>query len=578
MGNSHRSLVGINLVTAGHLADALVRAAQELEDRAVEGYAAARSVGVAAVPAARLSVVGDWAREEARHLHDLLGQLRRLDGGPVRWAGGTDPDFADPVEGVRLGQAIVAALDGGDLAAARRLLAAHADDPVVATVVLEELGVDHLLQALRVGSAGWAHGERDVALGLGEVLATAARHGTTTLRLGELAERADEVDLPRSALALLFAGGARYPTAFLRAAVVEIVAPVNALLRRQPGLGVGPWMIEAPDAPLDARVVVLDAAAGDRRAAREAVGSVDLDDLLEGDLAYLDGGVALARVLLAATTPADRFDGLAAVNAQRVIEWVGRHQHVPLAVHAELGHLATPWIDSFRSSGLDGEVPRRLPLDEQAARGYLTYAQARDLAAEDLERAAWRWATVELDRLASHGRVAGFDAVGSVLGMLTVTGLDARAAEAADEDRAIARQNVVWRRVTQLVIGRLSSPARLVVSPLATRALARVLPVPDRELRHWREGRDPAVLHEHLALDYLAASTLWRHRADHAVPDPPSQLLVDPSHPERGLRNPITLSAADADRWRRWRSVMAADGQASLQLAGDAFFAESRES
>jgi hypothetical protein len=572
MANLLSPLVGINLVTAGHLADALDRAGRELAERAEDGYAAARLGEVPAVAAARVEVVGRWARDEAAHLRDLVEQLRKIDGGPVRWQGGTDDDFAHPFRGYGLGREVVAALDAGDLPLAARLLAGHEDDPVVATVVLEGLGVDHLLQLLRVGHEEWSRDEaiREVVFGLAEALAAAARHGTTTLGMAELADRADAVDLPRSALGLLFAGGARFSTTFVREAVGSIVAPLNAAVVTQPGLGVQPWMVGG----LDTRVLVLEAAA-DPRTAREAVGAVDLDDLLPGAAGYLDGGVALARVLLAATTPVDVSEpGLAGINAQRVIEWIGRHRSAPLAVHVELGRLAAPWIGSFRSPGLDAVVARPLPLHEGAARSFLTYAQLQARAADDLEDAAWRWAATELDHLARRPGAAGFDAVGSVLGTLTDTGLDADALEAVDEDRRIDRQVTLWHRASQLALARLTGPARRLVSPLVGQVLDRVLPVPDHELRHWRDVRDPAVLHRHLALDYLAASTLWAHGR---LPPPPSQLLVDPDHPDRGLRNPLTLTTADAERWRRWRSAMAAHGPAPLQVAGDAFLAETRE-
>jgi hypothetical protein len=601
-------LVGINLVTAGHLADALRRAAADLGKAADQGYAVAHGAGLTAVPAARLTMASRWAEDEARHLLDLIEQLDRLgplDAGPARWTGGTDVDFADPVRAHRLGRAVVAALEAGDLATAGRLLSAHGDDPVLATVVLEGLSVDHLLQLLRVGHAEWSrddeagHAQREVVLGLGRAFALAARNGTTALSFRGLAERADAVDLPRSALALLFAGGARFPTELLRDAVQHVVAPINALLVRQPGLGVRPWMIRSPGRTLDARVLVLDAVAADRRASREAVAGVDLDDLLPGSLAYLDGGVALARVLLAATAPVDHAGavvdgplttrspvdpGLAGINAQHVIEWVGRHRTVPLAVHAELGHLATPWIGSFRSAGLDGVVRRHLPIDHDLGRAYLTFAHAREVAAEALQDAAWRWAAAELHDLsgshfgAAGVGAAGFDAIGSVLGVVTTARLDAEAEVAVDEDVHLARQAALWRRAAQLVLSRVPGPARRLASEVVSVGLHRVLPVADHELRHWRDGRDPAVLHEYLALDYLVASNLWARRAVNGFPsDVPSPLLVDPADPDQGLHNPLTLSAADAAVWTRWRSGLAAHGPAPLQVAGDQFLAEGRD-
>src|SRR5690349_13697645 len=194
MTNSVTSLVGINLVTAGHLADALDRAGRELADRAGEAHLAARLGGVPAVPAARLEIVGRWAEDEADHLRALVQRLGEADGGPVRWRGGTDDDFAHPVQGHRTGRSIVAALEAGDLVLAARLLDGHGEDPVVATVVVQELGVDHLLQLLRWGAVD--DGARAVVDGLAEVLAVALRNGTTAVTMAGLAERADELELP----------------------------------------------------------------------------------------------------------------------------------------------------------------------------------------------------------------------------------------------------------------------------------------------------------------------------------------------------------------------------------------------
>jgi hypothetical protein len=81
------------------------------------------------------------------------------------------------------------------------------------------------------------------------------------------------------------------------------------------------------------------------------------------------------------------------------------------------------------------------------------------------------------------------------------------------------------------------------------------------------------VLHESLALDHLVASVLAAHRA---LPDVPTALLVDPGDPDQGLRNPLTLTAAEQVLWTRWRSGLAARGLPALQLAADRFHTETR--
>jgi hypothetical protein len=599
LGSDRAGLVGINLTTARLLARALARTGDELAEAAGRARWAAHEAGLSALAAGRLTIVARWADDEARALLVLIERLERIDGGPVRWRGGTDPDFAHPFRSVGWGESILAAVTAGDLGEAARLLGAHADDAVVATVLVGGLGVSGILQLLRLGQAEWdrtddvGDDQRRVVAKLGGALALAQRQGTTTIGIDDLATGADDVDLPRSALALLFVGGARFSTASLRAAVAAVVTPLNHLVLAQPGLGVGPFLIPSRGGPVDARVVVLDAVADDRMAAVQAVGSSDLDDLLPGAAGYLDGGVALARVLVAATTPVDRFGdvvdgplttlspvdvGAAGVNAHRVIEWIGRHRDTPLAVQAELGRLATPWIGSFRSPGLDAVVRQHLALDEDLARAYLVYGQARDGVAEDLQEAAWGWAAAELDHLSGprfDGR--GFDAVGSVVGIVTTTGLDAEVERAAAEDERIRRQNQLWQRTVRLVVQRIPSPARPVASALARQTLDRLLPVDDRELQLWREDRDVAVLHEYLALDHLAASTLWARRADnHYLRHVPTRLLVDPADPDLGLRNPLTFDAADLQAWTEWRSRLAAGGPAPLQVAGDQFLADGR--
>ncbi len=581
-----RDLVGINLTTAGHLADALSRAADDLGAWATEALAAARLADLPAVAALRLAAAAQWADEQARDVRALVARLAEVDDGPARWFGGTDIAFAHPFRSAGLARAVLAAIERGDFGDARHLLGGHADDPVLATVLVDGLGVDGVLRLLQIGHREWDRAdERDLVLALGDALALAARHGTACVSIDDLGARAERLDVPVSALALLFVGGARFPTVDLRSAVATIVTPINASLRAQPGLGVGPSWIPGVG---DARVVVLDAVARDRDAAMQAVGSADLDDLLPGELAYADGGVALARVLLAATTPEGHpgplttlspvDTGLAGVNAQRVIEWIGEHRDAPLAVQAEIGRLATPWIGSFRSPGLDEVVRQHLPLDPELGRAFLTYGQARAGVDDDLQQAAWQWAAAELhDLCGPRFDGAGFDAVGSVLGTVTITRLDADVERAVGEDERLRRQADLWHRAGDLVLARLPSPARQAAEAVTERAIDRVLPVADRELALWREGRDEAVLHEHLALDHLAATMLWSRRADNDyVSRVPRRLLVDPSDPDQGLRTPLTLDAADIEAWTRWRADLAAGGAAPLQVAGDQFLAETR--
>lgn len=604
MGNSEKLLVagtkpagdvvGINLTLAAHLAAALDRTALDLTAAGADLRAAALVAGTVVPAVAGVATVGGWARAEARALVGLVDRLAHLDDPRIR-PGATDPAFADPTVGHARAGHIVAALAAGDLTRARRLLEASADDPVVATVLVGRLGSRGVVDLLAPAAARWGADDGDAAdlralVDLvGRALASALRHGTSTVSLGDLAARADGRGIGVAPVALLLAGSARFPAAALADAVATVVLPLNRATATAPGTV--PWRLPDRRRALDARVVVLSAVGRDRRAAVAAVAAADLGDLLPGAVGYTDRGAALAEVLREATTPLGRHGvpvgeplstgdgvraGAAGGNARRVIEWIGAHRDVPPLVHADLGRLARPWIGSFRSAGLDAAVRRPVDLDEALARAFLTYAQSRDDVAEGLADAAWTWAGREVDGLVHRRGVVGFDAVGSVLGLVTVAALDADARRAADQDRRIHRQNRLWRRVAGLASSRLPGPVRTVTGPAVRRGLDAVLDDADRELAHWRDLRDETVAHEYLALDHLIASRAWARHADE-LPPPPAGLLLDPQDPAAGLRHPLTLGEDGVTAWTAWRSSWAGSGRPVRQLAGDQFLAETRE-
>lgn len=592
-------LVGINLTTAAHLAAALEQVASEL-DRSAGAARAGAAEGLALVAAVRIGLAAVWATAEAATLRSVIARLARVEATAVaRWSGGGAPAFADPVAGHRLAGIVRSAITEGRLGEARAILAAHGRDPVLATVLVAGLGADGVVDLLRPAVEQWARtgGEatllREVVLGVAGALALALGHGTSVVGLSDLVGAAERGEVPLCALALLFVGGARFPTTFLREAATDVVAPLNALVRSSPGLGVDPWLVPAGGGAFDARVVVLRAVARDHEAAVQAVGAVDLDDLLPRALAYLDGGVAVAGLLLAATTPLDGLGhpvtdplvtesavhpGREGENARRVIEWIGTRREAPMAVQASLGRLARPWIGAFRSAGLDAVLALPLVVDEAQARAFLVYGQALDHVVDDLQEAAWWWAASELEPLAGvHGSGVGFDAVGSVLGIVTVTGLDAEATRAEARDRRVVRQGALWRRVTGLAVDRLPPPVRPIAGPVAGAVLDRMLERADHELRHWSELRDLRVAHEYLALDFLAASLLWAHHDENGLAAPPPELLADATRPAAGLRHPLRLDPTGVAAWTRWRSAQADDGPAPRQVAGDQFLAETRE-
>ena len=257
------ALVGINLTTAAHLASALERVAVEL-DRAAATARAGLAEGLAPTAAVRIGLAAVWATGEAATLRSVIARLERIEvTGVARWSGGRAPAFADPVEAHRLAGLVLTALAGGRLAEARALLAAHGRDAVLATVLVAGLGAAGVVDLLRPAVEQWARtgGEaavlREVVAGVAGTLALAARHGTSVVGMADLAAAAERAEVPLAALALLFVGGARFPTTFLREAVTEVVAPLNALVRSNPGLGVDPWLVPARGEAVDARVVVL---------------------------------------------------------------------------------------------------------------------------------------------------------------------------------------------------------------------------------------------------------------------------------------------------------------------------------
>ncbi len=237
------ALVGINLTTAAHLASALERVAVEL-DRAAATARAGLAEGLAPTAAVRIGLAAVWATGEAATLRSVIARLERIEvTGVARWSGGRAPAFADPVEAHRLAGLVLTALAGGRLAEARALLAAHGRDAVLATVLVAGLGAAGVVDLLRPAVEQWARtgGDaavlREVVAGVAGALALAARHGTSVVGMADLAAAAERAEVPLAALALLFVGGARFPTTFLREAVTEVVAPLNALGPVQPRSG-----------------------------------------------------------------------------------------------------------------------------------------------------------------------------------------------------------------------------------------------------------------------------------------------------------------------------------------------------
>ena len=162
-----------------------------------------------------------------------------------------EPGVRRPGGGLRVGVELVDALLAGRMAEARRLLADHGRDPVVATVVVDGLGAAATVDLLRPAVVEWARpgtdadDQRAVVLGVAGLLAGAERSRTTDLTVGDLADAARRGSVPLRAR----------PPLRRRGPIPELLRcgmpsgrwsrPLNAALRAEPGLGVGPWMIPA---------------------------------------------------------------------------------------------------------------------------------------------------------------------------------------------------------------------------------------------------------------------------------------------------------------------------------------------
>jgi hypothetical protein len=247
-----------------------------------------------------------------------------------------------------------------------------------------------------------------------------------------------------------------------------------------------------------------------------------------------------------------------------------------------IDRLLRPWIGSVRSAGLDGPVARHVDLDEDAVRRVLGAGMHFAAGRRRLGHAAWRWAAHESRRLASNEVAgAGFDAIGSVVGIVAIEGQNALAGEAARQDLERDRQRSLWAQVQGFASKPLPGPARVVIGVVGAPLRGRLLPGNGHELTHWREHRDRSVGHDALALEYLVMATLWDEREANGyfgVPGgrPPASLTVD-----RGsgpvLRTLVGLDEAGVADYLAWRSHLADGRPAPVQLAAERFLAEGRE-
>jgi hypothetical protein len=227
-------------------------------------------------------------------------------------------------------------------------------------------------------------------------------------------------------------------------------------------------------------------------------------------------------------------------------------------------------------------VARHVVLDEAAMRRVLGSGMRFSAVRAHLGTAAWDWAGREARRLAADEIAgSGFDAIGSVVGIVAIEGQNGIADRQAGRDLERDRQRAVWSQVQGLASKPLPGPARVLVGALGAPLRGELLANTDHELRHWREHRDRAVGHDALALEYLVLATLWEEREANgyfAIPGgaPPASLLSD-RQGGQVLRPLVGLDGQGVADYLAWRSRLADGRPAPVQLAAERFLAEGRE-
>jgi hypothetical protein len=597
-------VVHVDLRQLGHLAVRLRRAAATLTDMADRLGIQGAGLGLAPAPRRRLREAAAWADDQHRLVGALLAELRRLERSGALPLGFSvtrrrHGAFADPTEAHAAATEAIGLLQAGteeDHERAADLMWRHRDDPVFAATLLHGIGPSGLVALLHRADRRWSQGlsiDRRLVGGMAAALAVAMRVGISPFGWRTLAAEGSRSPTGSRVVGLLFTTPAVFPTAALVGAARHLVVPWNRTA------GPGSRLIAGPRGHIDVRTIVLRKIAADPDASRTVVATTDLDDLVAADLGYADLGLAVAEVLVSATAPVDPVGGrliteplvtgqrsarvTSAANLTKLVDWMYGSGRAPVGVEMSVDRLLGPWVGSLRSGGLDEGVTRHVALDEEAVRGVLGAGMRFRGVRDRLSAAAWSWAGRESRRLAT-GPISGvgFDAIGSVVGIVSVEAQNGWARDAARRDLERDRQRSLWSLVQGQAVKPLPPPGRAVVGVLGRPTRDELLPDTDLELTHWREHRDLRLGHEALALESLVVATLWDHRADNGYfegPDrlPPPSLTIDRGDgPE--LRPLATLGPDEVVDYLRWRSLLTDGRPAPVQLAAERFLAEGRES
>ncbi|MEL7209977.1 MAG: hypothetical protein AAGK32_17375, partial [Actinomycetota bacterium] len=252
---------------------------------------------------------------------------------------------------------------------------------------------------------------------------------------------------------------------------------------------------------VDARAAVLGRVADDPAAARTVLSTTAPEDLLPASLGYADGGRALADLVVAGTAPIDPRDGsvvsepllsgerhahpASAANLRRIVGWMATSGPVPVELERSTDRVLRPWIGSVRGGGLGAGTEPHVVLDEGAARRALAAAMDHERTRIALGDAAWTWAAAESARLAAAPVTgAGFDAIGSVVGIVSSEAQDARGRAAVTADVERANLRALWAWVEGVAAKALPPSGQATVATVGDPIRDDLLPATDLELDH----------------------------------------------------------------------------------------------
>ena len=236
---------------------------------------------------------------------------------------------------------------------------------------------------------------------LAGLLATTTRWGSPAFSPAELVDAAGDRESGVALLGLAFVEDHAWSGEFLGALAGSVLLPLNREVL-DTGLVDACYFGVAGDA-VDGRVLLLAAIAESRSAVLLLPTLGDLAPLFDSEVAYGDGGRALAALVAAATLPASEADVAAlAPVVTALMVGAGRVDGITAPVAGAFAAHAGGWVASFGSSDFDRrDVPDPLPdLTPDEARAFLDRVMAHEDAARIVRSTTLVWA---LEQVASIG-------------------------------------------------------------------------------------------------------------------------------------------------------------------------------